>query len=96
MDFSNGTVLEALRLVLHRQIPWHKRPAILTSLHSQGLIQGVDDKPPPNAKYLPPLKIAILTDKGQKEIERIEASKHLAGWLSDDYFATVMQDAAFA
>ena len=96
MEFSNGTVLEALRLVLYRQIPWHKRPVILASLHSQRLIQSVDHKPPADARYLPPLRIAILTDKGQKEIERIEASKHLAGWLGDDYFASVMEGAAFA
>jgi hypothetical protein len=96
MEFNNGAVLEALRLALHRQIPWHKRPAIFTSLRSQGLIQAVDDKPPPGTNYLPPLQIATLTEKGQKEMRRIEASKHVSGWLDDDYFATLLAQVAFA
>jgi hypothetical protein len=95
MEFNNGNVLAALHLVLYRQIPWHKRPAILTSLVLQGLIQSIDHKPPASATYLPPLKIAILTDKGRQEIARIDASKHLAGWLGNDYFVTFMEEAAF-
>lgn len=96
MEFNNGAVLEALRLALHRQIPWHKRPAIFTWLRSQGLIQTVDQKPPPSAKYLPAHQIAILTDKGQKEIQRIEASKHVSGWLDGDYIATFLAEIAFS
>ena len=96
MEFNNGAVLEALRLALHRQIPWHKRPAIFTPLRAQGLIQTFDQKPPPSTKFLPSLRIAVLTDKGQKEIQRIEASMHVAGWLDDDYIATFLEDVAFA
>lgn len=95
MEFNNGAVLDALRLALYRQIPWHKRPPIFTSLRSQGLIQTVDQKPPPSAQYLPAFQIAILTDKGQKEIQRIEASKHVSGWLEDDYVATFLAEVAF-
>jgi hypothetical protein len=94
MELSNGAVLAALQLVLCRQITWHKRPAILTSLHALGLIQSIDQKPPPNANYLPPLKIAILTDKGRREIARIETSTHLAEWLAADYLATIIEAAA--
>ncbi|CAG9245388.1 conserved hypothetical protein [Paraburkholderia unamae] len=96
MEFNNGAVLEALRLALYRQIPWHKRPAIFTPLRSQGLIDTIDQKPPPGTKFLPTLQIAILTDKGQKEIRRIEASTHVSGWLDDDYFATFLADVAFS
>jgi hypothetical protein len=96
MEFKNGAVLEALRLALYRQIPWHKRPAIFTLLRSQGLIQTVAQKPPPSTKYLPPLQIAILTDKGQREIQRIEASRHVSGWLDDDYFATFLAGVVLA
>ncbi|QBR01153.1 hypothetical protein [Paraburkholderia pallida] len=96
MELNNRAVLEALRLALYRQIPWHKRPPIFTSLRSQGLIQTIDQKPPPSTKFLPTLQIAILTDKGQKEIERIEASTHVSGWLDDDYFATFLAEVAFA
>ncbi|HKR47238.1 hypothetical protein AB4Y40_08905 [Paraburkholderia sp. EG287B] len=96
MEFNNGAVLEALRLALHRQIPWHKRPAIFTLLRSHGLIQIVDQKPPPSTKYLPTLQIAVLTDKGQSEIRRIEASKHVSGWLDDDYFATFLAGVVLA
>jgi hypothetical protein len=96
MQFTNGAVLEALRLALHRQIPWHKRPAIFTLLRSQGLIQTIDQKPPPSTKYLPTLQIAILTDKGQREVQRIEASKHVSGWLDDDYFATFLAEVVLA
>lgn len=96
MEFNNGAALEALRLALYRQIPWHKRPAIFTSLRTLGLIQIIDQKPPPSTKYLPPLQIAIVTEKGQKEIQRIEASMHLGGWLNDDYFATFLEEVAFA
>jgi hypothetical protein len=95
MEFNNGAVLAALRLALHRQIPWHKRPAIFTLLRSLGLIQTVDQKPPPSTKFLPTLQIAILTDKGQKEIQRIEASTRVPGWLDDDYFATFLAEVAF-
>lgn len=96
MEFNNGAVLEALRLALYRQIPWHKRPAMFTRLRSQGLIEIIDQKPPPSTKFLPTLQIAVLTDKGQKEIQRIEASLHVAGWLEDDYFATFLAEVAFA
>ncbi|WP_322104384.1 hypothetical protein [Paraburkholderia sp. J41] len=95
MEFNNGAVLEALRLVLYRQIPWHKRPAVFTALRSQGLIEAIDQKPPLGAKFLPALQIAVLTDKGQREIQRIEASMHVDGWLDDDYFATFLADVTF-
>ncbi|WP_042337042.1 hypothetical protein [Paraburkholderia ferrariae] len=96
MEFKNGAVLEALRLALYRQIPWHKRPAIFTLLRSQGLIQTIDQKPPPGTKHLPTIQIATLTDKGQREIQRIEASKHVSGWLDDDYFATFLAEVVLA
>ncbi|MCP3715106.1 MULTISPECIES: hypothetical protein [unclassified Paraburkholderia] len=96
MEFNNGAVLEALRLALHRQIPWHKRPPIFTLLRSHGLIQTVDQAPPPSTKFLPTLQIAVLTDKGQSEIRRIEASKHVSGWLDDDYFATFLAGVVLA
>ncbi|MEM5310562.1 hypothetical protein [Paraburkholderia sp. JHI869] len=96
MEFNNGAVLEALRLALHRQIPWHKRPAIFTWLRSQGLIQTIEQKPTASTTYLPAHQIAILTDKGQKELQRIEASKNVSGWLDDDYFATFLAQVTFA
>jgi len=96
MEFNNGAVLEALRLALYRQIPWHKRPAIFTLLRSQGLIQTIGQKPPPSTKYLPAVQIAALTDKGQREIQRIEASKHVSGWLNEDYFATFLAEVVLA
>ena len=96
MEFSNGAVLAALRLALHRQIPWHKRPAIFTLLRSQGMIQTVAQIPPPSTKFLPTFQIAILTDKGQREIQRIEASMHVSGWLDDDYFATFLAGVVLA
>ncbi|MBB2926511.1 hypothetical protein [Paraburkholderia silvatlantica] len=96
MEFNNGAVLEALRLALYRQIPWHKRPAIFTSLRAQGLIQTVAQIPPPSTKSLPTLQIAVLTDKGQREMQRIEASKHVSGWLDDDYFATFLAEVVLA
>lgn len=95
MEYNNGAVLEALQLALYRQIPWHKRPAIFSALRSQGLIDIFDQKPPPSTKFLPTVQIAILTEKGQKEIQRIEASKHVPGWMEDDYFATFLADVAF-
>jgi len=94
MESSNGAILEALQLVLYRQIMWHKRPAIFTSLHSLGLIEAVDQRTPPNAHYLPPLKIAMLTDKGRREIARIETSTHLTNWLAADYLGTLIETAA--
>lgn len=59
------------------------------------MIQTVDQIPPPSTKFLPTLQIAVLTDKGQKEMRRIEASKHVSGWLDDDYFATFLAQVAF-
>ncbi|WP_321957378.1 hypothetical protein [Paraburkholderia bannensis] len=96
MEFNNGAVLEALLLAAHRQIPWHKRPPIFTSLRAQGLLTIVDQKLPPSTKFLFPVQIAALTDKGQNEIHRLESSKSRRGWLDDDYIATFLEQIAFS
>lgn len=39
MKYANGAVLEALHLARYRQIPWHKRPPVFTSLQALGLVR---------------------------------------------------------
>ncbi|SAL54650.1 hypothetical protein AWB69_05826 [Caballeronia udeis] len=80
MKYANGAVLEALHLAQYRQIPWHKRPAIFTSLHSLGLIDTVLQQPPVDPKYFTPTPIAVLTEKGKSEAERLEACKRTQDW----------------
>jgi len=85
MKYANDVVLEALRLALYRQIPWHKRPAIFTVLRALGLIDTVDRKPPANIQYCASLPVAVLTDKGRQEMARLEASRGASGWSEGGY-----------
>jgi hypothetical protein len=80
MKYANGAVLEALHLVRYRQIPWHKRPAIFTSLQALGLVRIAAQQPPVDTRYYTPVQIAELTDKGRDEAARLEARRRSPAW----------------
>jgi hypothetical protein len=93
MKYANGAVLEALQLVRYRQIPWHKRPAILTSLQALGLVRIVAQQPPVDARHYTPVRIAELTNKGRGEAARLEARRQSPDWERErqaDYVADVV------
>lgn len=80
MKYDNGAVLEALHLALYRQIPWHKRPPIFTSLQAVGLVRTVAQQAPIDTKHYTPVQIAELTDKGKEEAARLEARRQSPDW----------------
>jgi hypothetical protein len=80
MKYANGAVLDALHLAQYRQIPWHKRPPIFTSLQALGLVRAVTQQPPIDTRYYTPVQIAELTDKGREEAARLEARRQSLEW----------------
>lgn len=80
MNYANDAVLEALHLVQYRQIPWHKRPAVLTSLRGLGLIDTARQQPPVDVRYFSPVHIAVLSEHGKRELLRLEALSRSKDW----------------
>lgn len=80
MDYSNEAVLDGLYQAFHRQVPWHKRPAIFSALRSWGLIELVRQQLPVGARY-PPFDIAAVTDRGKAAIERLEGQRRMPDWV---------------
>lgn len=90
MKYANGAVLEALHLARYRQIPWHKRPPVFTSLQALGLVRTVAQQPPVDTRHYTPIQIAELTDKGREEAVRLEARSLTPEWEQErhtDYVA---------
>lgn len=93
MKYANGAILDALHLAQYRQIPWHKRPAIFTSLQALGLVRIVAQQPPVDTRHYIPVQIAELTDKGREEAARLEARTQSPEWERQrhaDYAADVV------
>ena len=66
--FSNEAVLEALRRVQYRQVPWARRPGVFEYLRGLGLMETVRQRTvAPGAGFHAPVDIAVLTDKGRAE-----------------------------
>ncbi|MFM0239693.1 hypothetical protein [Paraburkholderia phytofirmans] len=80
MKYDNGAVLEALHLAQYRQIPWHKRPPVFTSLQALGLVRTVVQQPPVDTRHYTPVQIVELTDKGKEEAARLEARQQSPDW----------------
>jgi len=80
MKYSNEVVLDALRHVQLRQVPWAKRPQIFEFLRDMGLLDTVRQRTAATPGYHSPVDIAVLTDTGKAEIDRLERHERSAQW----------------
>ncbi|WP_323120924.1 hypothetical protein [Burkholderia alba] len=93
--YSNEAVLDALRRVQYRQVPWARRPGVFEYLRTLGLMDTVRQKTvAPAPGFHAPVDIAVLTDNGRAEFTRLERDEKSPGWIDrrmDDY---VLSDAS--
>lgn len=93
--YSNEAVLDALRRVQYRQVPWARRPNVFEYLRNLGLMDTVRQKTvAPAPGFHAPVDIAILTDTGRAEFSRLERDERSTAWVDrriDDY---VLSDAS--
>lgn len=81
--YSNEAVLEALRRVQYRQVPWARRPGVFEYLRGLGLMATVRQRTvAPGAGFHAPVDIAVLTDKGRAEFARLEREERSLNWAS--------------
>jgi hypothetical protein len=79
--YSNEAVLEALRRVQYRQVPWARRPSVFEYLRGLGLMETVRQRTvAPGAGFHAPVDIAVLTDRGRAEFARLTREERLLGW----------------
>ncbi len=80
MTYSNETVLEALRRAQLRQVPWAKRPEAFEFLREMGLLELVRQRTAAAPGYHSPVDIAVLTEIGKAEIDRLERNERSPRW----------------
>lgn len=81
--YSNEAVLEALRRVQYRQVPWAKRPGVFEYLRGLGLMETVRQRTvAPGAGFHAPVDIAVLTDKGRAEFNRLARDERMLAWTT--------------
>jgi hypothetical protein len=80
MNYSNEAVLEALRRVQYRQVPWPRRPRAFEFLRTCGLLETARQRTASAPGYHAPVDIAVLTELGKAEVERLERSERTMGW----------------
>ena len=81
--YSNEAVLEALRRVQYRQVPWAKRPGVFEYLRGLGLMETVRQRTvAPGAGFHAPVDIAVLTDKGRAEFNRLAREERALSWTN--------------
>jgi hypothetical protein len=81
--YSNEAVLEALRRVQYRQVPWARRPGVFEYLRGLGLMDTVRQRTvAPAPGFHAPVDIAVLTDKGRAEFTRLARDERSLGWPS--------------
>lgn len=79
--YSNEAVLEALRRVQYRQVPWARRPGVFQYLRGLGLMDTVRQRTvAPAPGFHAPVDIAVLTDKGRAEFARLSREERAAEW----------------
>ncbi|TCU95293.1 hypothetical protein [Paracandidimonas soli] len=82
MTLLNGQVHDVLKQVRLRQVPWHKKQNIFRKLHARGLVLCV-----PQVTISAPdrtaVDIALLTESGQAELERLAHCQRGQAWLTD-------------
>jgi hypothetical protein len=89
--YSNEAVLEALRRVQYRQVPWARRPEVFQYLRDLGLMDTVRQRTvAPAPGFHAPVDIAVLTERGRAEFARLardERSFHWTAHRMADYIA---------
>ncbi|AIO67162.1 MULTISPECIES: hypothetical protein [Burkholderia] len=87
--YSNEAVLDALRRVQYRQVPWARRPGVFEYLRALGLMDTVRQKTvAPAPGFHAPVDIAVLTDNGRVEFARLERDERQPDWdarRTEDY-----------
>jgi len=79
--YSNEAVLEALRRVQYRQVPWARRPGVFEYLRGLGLMETVRQRTvAPGAGFHAPVDIAVLTEKGRAEFNRLAREERALSW----------------
>lgn len=79
--YSNEAVLEALRRVQYRQVPWAKRPGVFEYLRGLGLMETARQRTvAPGAGFHAPVDIAVLTDRGRAEFNRLAREERAQSW----------------
>lgn len=89
--YSNEAVLEALRRVQYRQVPWARRPEVFQYLRELGLMETVRQRTvAPAPGFHAPVDIAVLTDLGRAEFARLARDERSLDWSASrvaDYAA---------
>ena len=89
--YSNEAVLEALRRVQYRQVPWARRPEVFQYLRDLGLMDTVRQRTvAPAPGFHAPVDIAVLTDRGRAEFARLARDERALNWTAQrmaDYVA---------
>jgi hypothetical protein len=79
--YSNEVVLEALRRVQYRQVPWARRPEVFQYLRELGLMDTVRQRTvAPAPGFHAPVDIAVLTDRGRAEFARLARDERSLQW----------------
>jgi hypothetical protein len=88
--YSNGAVLEALRRVQFRQVPWPNRPRVFEFLRQQGLLETMRQPSRPVPGHHEPVDIAVLTARGKEEIGRLEQRERSSHWIDEKALVFVL------
>lgn len=75
----NIEVLEELHHVCTRQVPWHKKASVFTRLWTLGLIAPAQQRPA-SASGRASVKIAVLSELGKAEFERLKRLEAGSDW----------------
>jgi hypothetical protein len=93
--YSNEAVLDALRRVQYRQVPWARRPGVFEYLRTLGLMDTVRQKTvAPAPGFHAPVDIAVLTDNGRAEFARLERDEKASDWIDRRMNDYVLSDAS--
>jgi hypothetical protein len=93
--YSNEAVLDALRRVQYRQVPWARRPGVFEYLRTLGLMDTVRQKTvAPAPGFHAPVDIAVLTDNGRAEFARLERDEKAPDWVDRRMGDYVLSDAS--
>ena len=89
--YSNEAVLEALRRVQYRQVPWARRPEVFQYLRDLGLMDTVRQRTvAPAPGFHAPVDIAVLTERERAEFARLARDERALSWTEQrmaDYVA---------
>ncbi len=81
MNTSNAQVLDTLRRVRYRQVPWYKRATLFSSLRELGLIASMRQSSS-GRTHQSVVEVAVLTEQGKEELERLELWQQRESWKS--------------